>query len=206
MDPIECVIALSSLLLALSTRPWRLLADGQLLSPMLAVLVILPWLWALPALHKIPLQLQWSGASLVLLLLGWPLAVPVLALVGLIAWAVSPMSAEQALGVTVWQGVVPATLALLLGAAVRRWIGPHLFVYILGRGFLGTVLCLFVGGLLAQWSGHTLPDVPDGLSLVARWLTAWGDAFVTGMLCAIFVAFKPQWLATWSDQIYLPSR
>ena len=26
---------------------------------------------------------------------------------------------------------------------------------------------------------------------------------ITGMLCAIFVAFKPQWLATWSDRIYL---
>ncbi len=34
---------------------------------------------------------------------------------------------------------------------------------------------------------------------------AWGDAFITGMVCAIFVAFKPQWLATWSDQMYLKS-
>jgi uncharacterized membrane protein len=32
---------------------------------------------------------------------------------------------------------------------------------------------------------------------------AWGDAFVTGMLTAIFVAFKPAWLATWSDRLYL---
>ena len=29
------------------------------------------------------------------------------------------------------------------------------------------------------------------------------SAFMTGMLAAIFVAFKPQWLATWSDQLYL---
>ena len=27
--------------------------------------------------------------------------------------------------------------------------------------------------------------------------------FVTGMLAAIFVAFRPEWLATWSDQLYL---
>jgi uncharacterized membrane protein len=32
---------------------------------------------------------------------------------------------------------------------------------------------------------------------------AWGDAFLTGMLTAIFVAFKPQWLLTWSDAHYL---
>ena len=34
-------------------------------------------------------------------------------------------------------------------------------------------------------------------------LMAWGDAFLTGMFGAIFVAFVPQWLATWSDQRYL---
>jgi len=38
---------------------------------------------------------------------------------------------------------------------------------------------------------------------VARWLMAWGDAFITGMLVAVFVAFAPQWLATWSDARYL---
>ena len=32
---------------------------------------------------------------------------------------------------------------------------------------------------------------------------AWGDAFLTGMFAAIFVAFAPQWLATWSDRNYL---
>ena len=45
--------------------------------------------------------------------------------------------------------------------------------------------------------------VDPQLTLVAHWLMAWGDAIVTGMLCAIFVAFRPQWLATWSDRLYL---
>ncbi len=40
--------------------------------------------------------------------------------------------------------------------------------------------------------------------LVGHWLMAWGEAFTTGMLVAIFVAFKPQWLASWSDERYLP--
>ena len=39
--------------------------------------------------------------------------------------------------------------------------------------------------------------------MVARWLLAWGDGFFTGMWTAIFVAFKPSWLATWSDRLYL---
>jgi uncharacterized membrane protein len=190
-----------------SGRPLAHEAHGALSAlwtPLLATLVFLPWMWALPTLHAMPLQLQWSGACLVVLMLGWPLAIPVLVAVGVIACLVSPaMGWPEALGAIAWQGVVPATLALIVGALVRRFLGTHLFVYVLGRAFLGTVLCLFASGALSQWIGHPLPGVGDELSLVARWLMAWGDAFVTGMLTAIFVAFKPQWLATWSDPLYL---
>ena len=200
----EAAIALAALAVALSLRPWRLLAGHPaVLTPLLATLVILPWLWALPALHHARLQLQWSGAVLVLLMLGWPLAVPVLLLVAAVAWAISPLTPDAALTLAVWSGVVPASFALALGAAIRRWLPPNPFVYVLGRGFLGAVVCLFASGLLAQYFAAPLPGVPDSLGNVARWLTAWGDAFVTGMLTAIFVAFKPQWLLTWSDARYL---
>lgn len=203
---LDALLAGLALALALSLRPWRLFAARTaLLTPLLATLTILPWLWALPALLKASVQLQWSGAVLVLLMLGWPIAVPVLLLVAALAWAISPLSAGQALAIGVWQGVVPATLALAAGAAVRRWLPPHPFVYILGRGFLGALVCLFAARMLAQGLGTPLPDAASGMGLVvAQWLMAWGDAFVTGMLTAIFVAFKPQWLLTWSDARYLP--
>lgn len=202
----EAVFAIACLSVALGLRPWRMLRAGaqpQLLAPLLASLVVLPWVWALPSLRSMPLQLQLSGAGLVLLMLGWPLAVPVLAGVGAVAWLVSPMPWEQALSLTVWQGLVPATLALALGALLRRYVADHPFIYILGRGFLGTVACLFAAAALRQALGHTLAGTEAGLGLVARWLMAWGDGFVTGMLCAIFVAFRPGWLATWSDRRYL---
>ena len=67
---------------ALLFQPWRLLVGGLKLTPLLATLTLVPWLWAMPTLHKMPLQLQGSGACLVVLMLGWPLAVPVLCLVG----------------------------------------------------------------------------------------------------------------------------
>ena len=209
-----CLIAVA-LAMSLWLRPWRMLSrqalekDGPsepspLVTPLLATLVVLPWLWALPTLHRMPLQLQWSGACLVVLMLGWPLAIPALVAVGGIAAVLSPsLDWADAVGTIAWQGVVPATLALALGAVIRRLIGTQPFVYVLGRAFLGTAVCLFLANVLGQWSGHSLPGVECDLSLVARWLMAWGDAFVTGMLTAIFVAFKPEWLATWSDRLYL---
>lgn len=203
MDTAAVIAALMALTLALALQPWRLLDGGALLTPMLATLALLPWLWALPRLHAIPLQLNFSGAALVVLMLGWPLAVPVLCAVGLLAWLLAPLSPAEAFQLTLWLGLVPATLASLIGAAIRRWIGTHPFVYILGRAFLGTVAALFAAGWLAQIGGQPLPGVESGLALVGRWLMAWGDAFITGMLAAIFVAFRPQWLATWSDRLYL---
>ncbi|MEO8654154.1 MAG: hypothetical protein ABI409_08520 [Ramlibacter sp.] len=200
---LELVLVVSTLALSLALRPWRLLAGGRLLTPLLATLVLLPWLWALPALQAAPLQLQWSGACLVLLMLGWPLAIPVLCLTALLAAWIAPVGASQALGMAAWLGVVPATLALGLGAVLRQLLGTHPFIYVLGRAFLGSALCLFAAGLLRQWTGHALPGVASELTMVARWLMAWGDAVVTGMLTAIFVAYRPQWLATWSDALYL---
>ena len=51
---LELALAAVALGLALALRPWRLLRGRPaLLTPLLATLVVLPWLWALPALHRI---------------------------------------------------------------------------------------------------------------------------------------------------------
>ncbi|WP_455556832.1 hypothetical protein [Comamonas sp.] len=213
---LEITLLLVALTTALLMRPWRQLANrtplvtqergdsSPLWTPLLATLVVLPWLWALPTLHQMPLQLQWSGACLVMLTLGWPLAVPTLCAVGAMAYVFSPtLDASEALRLTVWHGLVPTTLAMLWGALLRRWLGTRVFVYIFGRGFVGTVISLFAAGLLSAALGHSLPGVNQDLGNIARWLMAWGDAVVTGMLCAVFVAYRPQWLATWSDDLYL---
>ena len=199
---IEWGMAGLALVVALGLRPWRMLR-GALLTPALAAVALLPWLWLLPQKMPQGLQIQLSGASLLVLMLGWPLAVLVLALIGLVVWAVGQAGAEQVLSQWVWVGLVPATLALGLGAVLRRWLPPNPFVYTLGRGFLGTAAAVFLSGALMVWL-HRLVGVPElEHALVGRWLMAWGDAFLTGMFSAIFVAFAPQWLATWSDQRYL---
>ncbi|MBL0944107.1 MAG: hypothetical protein IBJ04_07265 [Hydrogenophaga sp.] len=187
-----------ALMLALALRPWRLLR-GPLLTPALGALVLLPLLWLTPQLMPAGLRIQLSGASLLVLMLGWPLAVPVLAAVAALVWLLGSGGALDAVGRLWWLGVVPATLALGIGAVLRRWLPPNPFVYTLGRGFIGTALAGFAAGPLMQWAHPVAADQ----ALVAAWLMAWGDAFLTGLLVAVFVAFVPQWLATWSDARYL---
>ena len=187
---------------ALWLRPWRMLR-GPLFTPALASLVLLPWLWLLPQKMPQGLQVQLSGACLLVLMLGWPLAVLVLAGIAAVVWVVGQAEPAAVLQQWVWTGLVPATLALGIGAVMRRWLPPNLFVYTLGRAFLGTAAAMFLSGLLLEGLQWLAGEPARDLSLVARWLMAWGDAFLTGMFGAIFVAFVPQWLATWSDQRYL---
>jgi uncharacterized membrane protein len=203
----EAFFAVGALGVSLWLRPWRMLG-GALLTPLLAGLVLLPWFWMLPQLLPSSLvaggiSVQLSGACLMTLLLGWPLAVLLLTGVAGVVWWAGGVPLDVWLSQWVWLGLVPATLMLALGAALRRWLPAQVFVYILGRGFLGTAACLFLAGVLYETLHHLVGGVDVEQALVARWLMAWGDAFLTGMLVAIFVAFKPEWLATWSDQRYL---
>lgn len=199
---LELALGLPALVAACSLKPWRMLR-GPLLTPALAALALLPWFWLLPQQLPQGLQIQLSGASLLALMLGWPLAVPVLALVALLVWLIGQHDALAVLSQWVWLGLVPATLALGIGALLRRFMPANPFVYTLGRGFLGTALAVFGAGLLQEFAQRWLTGVSLHEALVARWLMAWGDAFLTGMFSAIFVAFAPQWLATWSDRRYL---
>jgi uncharacterized membrane protein len=132
---LNLLIALPCLVVALWLRPWRMLR-GPLFTPALASLVLLPWLWLLPQKMPQGLQVQLSGACLLVLMLGWPLAVPVLGAVAAVVWFVGQATPEAVLSQWVWTGLVPATLALGLGALLRRWLPPNPFVYTLGRAFL----------------------------------------------------------------------
>lgn len=151
-----------------------------------------------------PIVQPLSGAPLLLLMAGWPLTMLALLPLAGVMVAVGGLPWPEALHRLVWLGVVPATLALALGAAIRRWLPQHLFVYILGRGFFMTWLASAGAGALAL----LLVQAPVGTAqddlLLARFLTSSGEAFLSGMLTAIFVAFRPQWLATYSDRLYLP--
>lgn len=193
-----------ALAVALALRPWRQLRGAPIWHPWLACLVLLPWLWAAQRVMPGGVAVQLSGACLMVLMLGWPLAVlslvPIAALgawLGGIAW-------PQALDHLAWNGIVAATLALLVGLATRRWLPNHPFVFILGRGFIVTALAMMGAGTLSANLTPPSDSTELGSVLLGHWLMAWGEAFSTGMLVAIFVAFRPQWLATWSDERYLP--
>jgi uncharacterized membrane protein len=202
---LELVLVLLACGVALGLRPWRAVGRDGPPWPWLAWAAVLPLLWGADHYLKTPLALPLSGACLLMLMAGWPLAVLALIPVAALTAFMAEMPPGEMLHRLVWLGLMPVTAAMLLGAALRRWLPNHLFVYILGRGFFATALAVTAAGWLGLWRhGQAIEGVGVGDAAIAVWLTAWGDAFITGMIVSIFVAFRPQWLATYADRIYLP--
>jgi uncharacterized membrane protein len=207
------LVALAVTGVALAFRPWATLRQTEALqNPWLAVLVVLPWFWATQKI--VPFfgpQMQLSGACLMVLMFGWPLAMLTLWPVAFLGGWLAGVSLDRTTELLLWNGMMPGTLALLIGLATRRFLPHHLFVYILGRGFLTTALALGLSGsiwlLLGPATAAQASVVPSNLSelLIGRWLISWAEAFATGGMTAIFVAFYPAWMVTYSDQRYLPT-
>lgn len=203
---VAALVAAAALAVALALRPWRSLPPSGPPWPWLAWCALLPLSWAADRLGAMPAAQPLPGACLLMLMAGWPLATLALVPVATAAAWLGDLSAAEALQRALWLGLVPATLALGLGGAVRRWLPHHLFVYILGRGFIATAFANMAAGTLQALA----QPLPRGLALedllLARWLAGWGDAVLTGMIVAIFVAFRPEWLATYADRLYLNDR
>ncbi|MCP2858040.1 hypothetical protein, partial [Salmonella enterica] len=73
--------------------------------------MVLSLLWVLPQMLPSGISIQLSGACLLVLMFGWPLAVIELVLVALAVWLLGDLGFAAVLSQLVWIGLVPATLA-----------------------------------------------------------------------------------------------
>ncbi len=205
----EFMLICTALAAALALRPWRMLGAsapaGGLATPLLASLTLIAWLWAWPAGAAMPIPLQWSGAPLAVLMLGWPLAIPVLAVAGASMVFTSGEAASEAISAMLWWGFVPATATLLLGHAARRGLGTHPAAYLLVRAFAVPLLALFACALAAPIDARGMAGTDGETRVLVAFLMAMGEATWTGAVASVLVACRPQWLATWSDRLYLRS-
>lgn len=202
--PLDSLLLVScTTAVAASLRPWRMLR-GPLLHPALGALVLLPLAWGGAGGNVMGMALQFSGACLLVLLLGWPLAALLLPVTALLAAWLGDLSATRALDMLVWQGTLPALGALSVGWLARRALPAHPFVFVIGRAFFGTVVVLTLCGLAHTWSLGGAAALGTVDVLIGQWLLSWGEAMITGMLAGAFMVYRPQWLATYSDRVYLP--
>ena len=97
MNWLNLALACAALLLALALRPWRALDTAGPPWPWLAWWAGLPLLWGADRYAAMPIVQPLSGAALLVLLAGWPLAMPALGLTALITMAMGGLDAAEAL-------------------------------------------------------------------------------------------------------------
>lgn len=103
--------------------------------------------------------------------------------------------------------------AIAVNTALRRLgtrLPQHLFIYIFANGFIAAALGMLLTGILLvvllQLGGIYPAKILWESAFPVFFLLTWGEAFLTGLLTAIFVALAPQLLVTFDDARYLQAK
>lgn len=145
------------------------------------------------------------GVNLACLMLGGR-AAAAWAAVWLAVLAAARFGADAA---AVWPLNVLCTVlpACAVNIVVRRWgrkrLPPNVFVYIFVYGFLAAAAGMLLTGAAVAAVLQAAGVAQAAAVFPVFLLLAWGEAFLSGLLAAVGVAFLPQLLATFDDGVYL---
>ncbi len=187
--------------------PWGLLHANRLEHLAVGGAVVLVPLWAMSPGILPGLELHLLGVALLTLLLGAPLAL--LAATGTLVIA-------AAIGLYDWASLsvnglilcaLPAWLAARIHEGVQRWLPHNLFVYIFLTAYFGAMVTVMAAAaasaaVLAAAGIYSIRELLQGYLLLAP-LVAFPEGFITGMIMTMLVVFKPDWVRSFDDRVYL---
>ena len=88
-----------------------------------------------------------------------------------------------------------------------RFLPRQLFVYIFINSFFAGALSMMCTGLLICGLLHTHQIFSGSIvwqnAFPVFFLLSWGEAFLSGISAATFIAYKPECLSTFNDSVYL---
>lgn len=203
-----CLAIFGMLRCALSA-PWKRLEAPTVFSAWCALLIVLTMLWRLRIDVNSDLNLHLMGLSLFPLMFGRSLATLGLGL-SVIAYTALFDGVWRNLGMNLLLlAVFPAWLSDLILTATKKRLPHHMFVYLFGNGFFGSMAVLSLTGLISigahqLWIAALGSSASDTIAYML--LLAWGETFLIGFLVTIFAVYRPQWLFTFDDTLYLRDR
>lgn len=197
--------ALVILVHAARTAPWKALNAPGAFSAWCMFIIALPMLWSFDVPVSSGVTLHLLGMPLFALMFGPPLAIAGLGIA---------VAAYTAMEGGLWANIgmnllLLSVLPAYCGAAVmrltQRFFPRHIFVYLLGNGFFGAMAMLSTIGVLSLGASELwVVRAPIGADTIAYMLLlAWGESFLTGFLLTIFTVYRPHWVLTFDDEVYL---
>ncbi len=199
-----------ALFTALRMAPWRRLRESEQLHVFLGTVVCLILLWHVRATVNPGLAFHFLGVTVVTLMFGWSLGIiaTTLALAGVTVntgggWDTFVLNA-------VTTGVLPVTLTQVLLVLIRHFLPRNFFIYVLVNGFFTAGLVGAVSGYLVIWmlvwsSAYTYAELD--LTLLPFFpLMFLPEAILNGWITVIMVAFRPNWVGSFSDEQYIKGK
>lgn len=172
-----------------------------------ALCVILFCLWQLKATLSLSISIHLLGATLLTVLFGWQLAVIGLTAV-LIAASVISSDSWSAFGINGINTIlIPVLVSYHVVKLIFRYLPRHFFIYIFLSGFANAMISLGVVGL-ASTAMLSITSSLEAETLIHHYLPAYllivfPEAFITGAVLTLFVVYRPQWVRSFDDRLYL---
>ena len=186
--------------LAVVCRPFRRLQDPTLQHVWLAIIVAIAVLWASNAWLEDGPVMHLLGATLLVTLFDWALALVAMAAVSGLA-AVIFDAAWQGVALTfLVYGAMPVGISTLVQRASIAWLPRNLLVFIGIQGVLSPAIavvlaCAAAVGLHMGLAEGSPKVIPAGYALSVL-LLAVGEAWFTGMSTALIAVYRPTWVTT----------
>ena len=198
------------LLYALRSAYWPRLKDSEQLHVFLGACLRLILLWHVKAQVDPAWSFHLLGVTTFTLMFGWSLAVmgTGIALVGVtlnsdIGWQGFAINAMIL-------GVLPITLTQFILVLVRSLLPKHFFIYVLVNGFLTAGFVAIASGYLAVgllvWSGSFGMSELEQNLIPFFPLMFLPEAMLNGWLITILVLYRPGWVSSFSDELYLKGK
>lgn len=146
------------------------------------------------------------GASLLTAMFGPAIALTILFPVAFLGVFVIQGNYETASQHYLMVCVLPTIFAYLSIQVIQRFISKHLFVLILGNGYVAAFVSVILSDALLLMIKLML-DHDNQLDLEG-WLMgliiiAFMEGSLSGMLLAIMLIFRPHWVSTYNEEAYM---
>ncbi len=196
---------------AFKQAPWyKIQGDSGAQSVFLGMTVAILLVWVTGAQIENGLNFHFLLMTTVTLMFGVSFAL-ILALLVMVGMTLVGHGDWQALG---WNyllmGVVPVWISWWIATWSYRLLDRNFFVFVLLNGFFAAVLStvvslMLIGGVMGLMELHSWTEISHQYMGFVP-ILALPEGFLNGFLVAAMVLFKPEWLACFSDEVYLKGK
>jgi uncharacterized membrane protein len=204
-------VSAAALVLAGLSAPWRVwLDDRERQWVWLASLALLVGIWSMKAGFTPGLSLRFLLVTALTLMHGWQLAVIGGAMVLAVLCGVGQADWGGLGAGLLCTAIVPAIVTARLHELVHARLPHNYFVYFFITVFVGSALAYNLAGLarlaILAASG-TLDEAHVGAEYFAVLpFMSLGEAVANGMVMAMAVVYRPKWVMSFDDRLYLKKR